>query len=259
MKNVNPLFFLAGLLIIITFFTGFFKVTASPIAEQWTTNSYPPPINPYPPINYEYYFPVSIKQVSSTTIPTGVNILDNHSYYVSDYGNLYIFGEVINNTGDNLWLVKISANFFNDKGSFLDTASTFTYLDNLPAGDKTCFEIMLEEPSDWAYYQFEKPTYWTDGSPLPNLSILNDNGFYNNTYDRYELIGQVRNDLGIRIEYVYTVGTLYNSFGKVIGCNSASVNSTNLNPGQISAFKIIFSSADYSDVSSYRLQADGDQ
>jgi len=171
---------------------------------------------------------------------------------------LHVVGEVANNTANHLRYVKITANFFDSNGKLLDTEFTYTWLDNLPANNKTCFHILLQNPASWSYYELENPTYWTDGRPLPNLAILNDSGSYNPTFGWYEIIGQVRNDHGARVNYVSPVGTIYTASGTVVGCDFTYVNSTNLDPGQTSSFEMTFSGRNYSDVTSYRLQVDGD-
>jgi hypothetical protein len=170
---------------------------------------------------------------------------------------LHIVGEVQNSTANHLRFVKITANIFNSSGQLLDTDYTYIHLDNLPADDKTCFHIILEEPAGWSYYEFEPPSYWTDGEPLPNLTVLNDSGSYNSTFGWYKIIGQVRNDHGSRVEYVSPVGTVYNASGTVVGCDYTYVSATHLDPGQTSSFEMNFTGRDYADVVSYRLQVDG--
>lgn len=212
-------------------------------------------------LDYFVYLPIVINQEPPTPTPTpepGVHILPNHSYYVDSINYLHVVGEVQNNTSDNLRFVRIFINIYNSNGQFIETDYTYIDLNNLPAWDRTCFDISLEEPSDWSYYQFEPPSYWTDGHPLPNLTVINDSGKYNPTYGWYEIIGQVRNDHGSRVNYVSPVSTIYNASGAVIGCNFTYVNSTNLDPGQISSFEMTFSGRDFSDVANYRLQVDGD-
>lgn len=220
---------------------------------------------------YFVYLPIIIKQVpptptptptntptpTATSIPQEVRILSNHFHYVDSIDYLHIVGEVLNNSSDLLRFVKITVNIFNSSGQLLDTDFTYIHLDNLPAWDKTCFNLALPEPAGWSYYEFEAPTYLTDGSPLPNLTILNASGSYNLTFGWYEIIGQVRNDHDSRVEYVSPVGTVYNSSGTVVGCDFTYVSSTHLDPGQTSSFKMTLSGRDYSDVTSYRLQVDG--
>lgn len=186
-----------------------------------------------------------------------MQILSNYSHYVDSIDYLHIVGEVYNDTSNYLRFVKITANVFDSSGQLLDTDFSYTYLDSLPPDDKTCFHILMSEPDGWAYYEFEDPTYWTDGAPLPNLTIVNDSSSYDPNYGWYEILGQVRNDHGARVEYVSPVGTVYNSSSTVIGCDFTFVNSTHLEPGQISSFEMLFTGRDYGDGSSYRLQVDG--
>jgi hypothetical protein len=223
--------------------------------------------------DYHLYLPLVMKQETPTptqtptptvppvptvtTIPPGVHILQNYSHYVDSIDYLHIVGEVLNNTSDHLWSVKITVNIFNGGGQLVDVDYSYMYLSNLPAWDKTCFEVLLQEPTDWAYYQFEQPTYWTDGTPLPNMTVYNDSGSYDPTYGWYEIIGLVRNDHGSRVEYVSPVGTLYNASGAVVGCDFTYVSSTHLDPDQTSSFKLTFFGRDYSGVTLYRLQVDG--
>ncbi|MFQ6058643.1 MAG: FxLYD domain-containing protein [Anaerolineae bacterium] len=194
---------------------------------------------------------------TATRTPADVYVLSNHSHYVDSINYLHVIGEVYNNTANHLRYVKITANFFNSSEQLVDTGFTYTYLDNLPAGVKTCFHILLAEPAGWSYYEFEAPSYWTDGEPLPNLTVFNDSGSYDPTFGWYEIVGQVRNDHGSRVEYVSPVGTVYNASGTVVGCDFTYVNSTHLDPGQTSSFKMTFGGRDYADVVSYRLQVDG--
>lgn len=188
----------------------------------------------------------------------GAYVLSNHSHYISSIGSLWIVGEVANPTANHLRIVKITADVFNSSGALIATGYDHIALDSLPPGDKTCFRILVgDEPADWSYYEFEDSTYWTDGEPLPNLTILHDSGSYNPTYGWYELMGQVRNDHGTQVQFVSAIGTLYNASGTVVGCSDTLVNSTHLDSGQASSFKMIFMHRDYADVAWYRLQVSG--
>lgn len=194
---------------------------------------------------------------TSTPTPSGVYVLPNHSYYTK-HDHLRIIGEVQNGTSYHLRFVSVAVSIFNSAGQLLDTDYTYTYLDNLAPGEKTCFKIWLDEPSNWSYYRFESPDYWTDGDPRPHLTLFNVTGSYDPTYDDYKILGQVRNDYGSEVRFVSPVGTLYNTAGTVIDCDYTYPNTYHLGPGQTSSFKMWFSSRGYADVTSYRLQVDGD-
>lgn len=77
--------------------------------------------------------------------------------------------------------------------------------------------------------------------------------------DKNTIIGQVRNDQGTRVEYISPVGTLYNATSMVIGCDPTYFCSTHLDPGQTSAFDLLFFDRDYADASLYCIQVDGYQ
>lgn len=205
-----------------------------------------------PPSPWFVYLPLVLRE----TLPR-VHILNNHFAFVDTTGYLHIVGEVRNDTSSHLRFIKITANIFNSGGQLLDTEFTYTYLDNLSPGDKTCFHVIMQEPIGWAYYVFEPPVYSADGNPPLNLTVFDDSGSYKSGWGWYEIIGQVRNDHGARVEYVSPVGTLYNASGTVVGCDFTFVNSTHLDPGQTSSFKMTFSGRDYADVTSYRIQVEG--
>lgn len=231
------------------------QLRSSEIFDYETQNSYSIRIRATDQGNlyYEKVFTITI-----TIAAQGVQILPNQSHFIDSVDILHILGEIQNNTADSLGIVEISVNFFNNSGQFLKTENTYTLIDDLPAGDKTCFEAILSQPTGWSYYEFEAPTYSTDGQPLPNLTLLNVSGSYDSTSGWYTIIGQVKNDHGIRVEYVNPVGTLYNAAGMVIGCDAYTyMDSTNLDPDQISPFEIVFFRRDYIDAASYRVQVDG--
>jgi len=200
----------------------------------------------------------NLPEIEPPNEPEGVTILSNHTAFVDNIDYLNIVGEVNNNTDDNLRFVEINVNIFDRNGYLLDTDFTFTLLENLPAGEKTCFHLSVQEPEGWDYYEFEPVSYWTDGNSLPNLSVINLSSSYDSYFGWYEILGQVTNNLGSTVNWVSPVGTLYNASDQVIGCDFTYVNSTDLLPGQTSSFEMLFLGRDYNDVASYRIQVDGE-
>jgi len=192
----------------------------------------------------------------STISPFGVQILSNHSYYIDSIGYLHIIGEVQNNTSNYLRFIQITVNLFDINNILVDTDFTYIFLDSLPPYTKACFHNLMSPPPMWSHYQFENPTYYIDGQPLPNLAVLNVSSS-SDYFGGYKIIGQVRNDQGSRVEYVSPLITVYNNAGIVLGCDFTFVNSTHLDPNQISSFTDTFSNVNYSDVSSYHIQVDG--
>jgi hypothetical protein len=172
---------------------------------------------------------------------------------------MYVIGEVLNNTSNPLTLVEVSVNFYDDGGQLVGTDSTYLWPLDLPAWQKGCFRQTMDVPSDWSYYQFETPIY-SISDTSSGLNIFNHSGSYNPSTGDYIIIGQVRNDGSQPSMSVYVSGTLYNSFNIPVGCERAAVNSTDLDPGQVSAFAIEFLGyyRDYLDVTHYKLRVAGD-
>lgn len=194
--------------------------------------------------------------VTPTSEPAGVFVLGNHTAYTSSSGSLHIIGEVRNNTTQPISFVKISADVFN--GAQL-VATDFTYadIDPLRPGDHTCFEVLILNPPAYTAYAFEAPTYRESTAALPLLSVLGENHNLDSAGD-YHILGQVRNDTGATVTFVQPVAALYNSAGQVVDCDFTYVNSTNLAPGQVSAFDLQFTGREsYADVVNYHLQVDG--
>jgi hypothetical protein len=117
-----------------------------------------------------------------TQEPEEVTILPNHTSYVDSIDYLHVVGEVYNNTSHDLRFVRIHVNVYNSNGNLLDTGFTYTQLDNVPAGDKACFNFSIQAPAGWDYYEFEPVSYRTDGDPLPNLTTSNLSSSYDATF-----------------------------------------------------------------------------
>lgn len=192
--------------------------------------------------------------------PPGVHILDNDTHYVDDFGLLNVVAEVENSTADTVNLDSITVNFYDASDNLLETELGIVVLDNLPANEKTCFDVELIEPSGWSYYEIESPSYLSIGDiPFPNLTVLNDSFSFNPILGGFwEIAGEVRNDHGSTVDDVVLVGTLYNAAGDVIGCDSELFDVFSLDPGETDNFDISFVGRDYADYDSHRVQADGD-
>jgi hypothetical protein len=186
-----------------------------------------------------------------------VIVLPKSSWYQSSTSYIRIIGEVQNNGNQSVTSVRVTANLFNASGQFVGTDQASLYLSRLQPGDHTCFNMLVAEPADWSYYEFQTPTYSTTSLPIPVLTIYNENA-YVNQYGWYEIIGFVRNDDTLQITNTEIIATVYSADGTPLDCDSTLANTSTLNPGESSSFKNTFTGRDdYSDVADYRLQTDG--
>jgi hypothetical protein len=188
--------------------------------------------------------------------PPGVYIMNNDTSYL-DGNYLHVIGEVHNYTTYDLPRLRVGVYVFGADDRLIGYDYADIHLDNLPAGEKTCFDISIRNITGEYRYRFESVTYKINGKPLPNLAVFDHRGSYDFLSGRYEITGTIRNDSGGNVAEVRPVGTVYNSAAKVIGCDAGQAVSTNLSAGQSSPFAIILDGRDYADASSYRLQVNG--
>ncbi len=190
-----------------------------------------------------------------TETPGTVVVLDNHRAYVDRIGYLHVVGEVKNNTGQSVDFVRVTVNLFNQQNQVIDTDFGYSRIDILSPGERTCFEVLFLGSPDYAYYTFETEYDNTEDETIP-ISVFGDSGAYNPLFpDWYEIVGQARNDGSVNAEYVQIVGTLYQTNGKVLGCDFTYTNADVLTPGQVSTWKMLFLYAPNGSVQDYRLQA----
>jgi hypothetical protein len=213
---------------------------------------------------YYAYLPFMGSGFLARSIPqTGVQVVENSvSAYRSNLSNaLYLVGEVYNNSIQNVGDVFLSARVFNAQGQLLAAQGSGIYLPVLVKGAKTCFAIIF--PNDdgrlntWARYEFDLPAYnWSLDQPH-QLTISGLYGRLDPATKEYIVSGSVMNNETSQVRCVQTVGTLYNTEGKVAGCAAAYVNSVHISAGTSASFEIKFYGRSYSDYSGFTIQADG--
>lgn len=174
------------------------------------------------------------------------------------HGWLHVVGEVENGSGLTIYLVRVVANFFNSSGGLVDTHSGYVQLRNTRPGQINCFDItMFTPPTDWSYYELERPSFYASNDLEPTLTIFNDSGSFDPTTRTYAVLGQVRNDGATRVDSVQVVSTLFDDNNTVIGCIPTNVNSGDLDPGQTSSFRVSGYGDHYSNVARYHVVTDG--
>jgi hypothetical protein len=178
------------------------------------------------------------------------------SFYVDSLHKLHVIGEVTNQSAENQFLPRVTANFFDAKGKLLATSSSFIVLTPLPPNTTTCYQVLLQEPAGWASIQFEPITPSPTTQRPAALSVFNDSGTYDTSSHTYTVIGQVRNDDAVKLVFVTVLGTLYNAENVPVACGVTYVNSMDLTPGQTSSFMLQVTDQSTA-AARYRLQASG--
>jgi len=203
--------------------------------------------------------PTNTATATSTSTPTTMPaalILANETWFVDISDNLHIVGQVENRGSINIEFVKVTANVFNASNQVIAVDFAFTMQRVLSPGQRGCYHVLMDEPANWTRYELEG-TYFNGGVSAPSLVALNVTTGYDGT-GVPEILGQVRNDGSGRAEFVRAIGTLFDVNNRVIGCDSAYVSSTDLNPGQTSSFRIGFFPHTYPPINSFSLQVHGD-
>jgi len=169
-----------------------------------------------------------------------------------------IVGEVYNGTSNYLEYVFINVNIFNVSGQLISTEFGMVSVDSLAPWTKGCFSVVVSPfaSANWSSYAFDSLEYSDDALPPPNLVIYGDSGRL--VYSYYSIIGFMRNNDSVLVDWIWVTATLYNAQGKVVGCDFGSTSADSLTPGQISSFEVLSVYRDsYADVTNYKLQADG--
>ena len=137
--------------------------------------------------------------------PYGVHILAS-SYSYESHDTLFIIGEVLNNTTENLSLVEVIVDLYDASDRLVGTGTAYLWPLDLPATQRGCFNIAMNIPAGWSYYKFEDSQYYT-GTTNSGLTIVSSNGAYDS--GNYNLIGQVWNNGNLTAKNVAVSGTLY--------------------------------------------------
>lgn len=225
---------------------------------------------------FTIYIPIVVNDVTSTptliptTIPTptlipvptevtSVQVLDNSTVYTDSMsGNLYILGEIVNNTNNTLDFVKISVNLYDSYNNVIGSNDNYTYLENLSPNQKTCFKIIFyRPPTGWRYYKFETPSYDTNGIIISGLNVISSTGSYDTTHGWYDITGQIQNSNEITMTNVQPITTLYDISGAVIECAFPFISDYTLSPKQTRGFDILPYDRDYISVTNYSIQING--
>ena len=214
----------------------------------------------YLPLVLKSWSPGTVTPTPTPTVtppPQDVYVLSNYSYYQPAGGPLYIVGEAQNGGNTYAALIDVPVQLLDSSGNLLRSVKVYTSLD-LPAGEKSCFRLVISNPpATWASIQFGAPTYLSFANrPWPDLFIYDDYGEYQTDYT-YRISGFVRNDRSQSVGTVLIEGALYNSDDKIVGCRLGVATNSTLAPGETSPFELFYGyDGDYSDITTYRLQAD---
>jgi hypothetical protein len=179
----------------------------------------------------------------------------NHTSFLDHDGELWITGEVLNETEEYIQLSHIQVevlDYFGNKVDIIDQYISY----EIPPHEKGCFvfyDYVL--PPNYGGYQFANITYIGGIREAPILSVSDLEARIERSY--FIVNGVVQNNDTQRVRDMEIIGTFYNSSGNVVGCiTSYEIDADFLDPGQATRFFVPWS-FDAESITHYRVQSMG--
>jgi hypothetical protein len=176
--------------------------------------------------------------------PNGVLIL-GHSEDGSDFGSLYIVGEVKNNLSSMVNYVQIVGTFYDAGGTIIDSDFTYTDLDYLRPGEKSPFRLIISDEA--VASRIENYTLSVNWEPVnadpaavaeATVLMIEEGEQREAEFGGYEVIGQITNGGTSSTEYVKVTATFYDENGRVIDTDYTYTDPSDLAAGQSAPFEI---------------------
>lgn len=179
------------------------------------------------------------EQSPPTPTPTPLPVvIENLSFHETPVGSLWCLGEVRNLAGMDVEYVQVQVSLYDSANVVLATATAFTALDIIPAGETSPFAVLFARPpTSYATYQViplsaEPSTYL--GSRYRDLTVVEHEG---QSQGRLFIVsGRVRNIGEERATGVEVVITAYDSQDRVVAVREVEVQTSVLAPGASEAF-----------------------
>jgi hypothetical protein len=184
-----------------------------------------------------------------------VQILCHSTFKSSSYQ--YVFADVLNNTNNTVYNVKLTATFYDAGGAIVGTDYAYCQSDMLAPGERTSVLILLQPSATWTRYEVAIASYQNSTylSYNHNFVFLGLNDYVQSGW--LYVVGEVRNDTNETWTFVEVFVTLYDSAGCIVDTDSSFVASTDLAPGQKSTFSTMFYGTQLSRWDTYMVRAEG--
>jgi LysM repeat protein len=179
------------------------------------------------------------EQSPPTPTPTPLPVaIENLNFHETPVGSLWCLGEVRNLTGMDVEYVQVQVSLYDSDNLVLSTATAFTVLDIITAGETSPFAVLFAQPpTSYATYQViplsaEPSTYL--GSRYRDLNVVEHEGQARGRL--FVVSGRVRNIGEERATSVEVVITAYDSQDRVVAVREVEVQTSVLAPGASEAF-----------------------
>jgi hypothetical protein len=160
--------------------------------------------------------PSTATAVSPITDPAGRLFILSHSAYMDIIDRYHIVGEVMNTSEQYMRFINVAATLYDEAGQIIGAGSIDTFVDILPPGSRTPFNIVFYDQALPAAYKLLIEGSETDSSPLSPLVLLSQSVITRND-GGFNIVGEIRNNRSIEARNVKVIATFYDEEGKVIG------------------------------------------
>lgn len=159
----------------------------------------------------------------------------NDVAYIKGESNIYILGEIYNNTGVNQEDVVVTAFLYDDQNRQVAEGVTAPVIEVLPHGCKVPFSLEAELRLAYARYEITVEGDPTGREARQDLQIANH---VSGDGDGYHITGEIRNPDGTLPAYAEVIATLYDGAGRVVGLGCDFLPADDLASGQMATFEV---------------------
>jgi hypothetical protein len=192
-----------------------------------------------------------------------VVILDNHSFYISPEGTLYVVGEVQNVRDKDVQFVRITATFYDENNTVVGTNTSTSGLRMMPPGAKSPFQVSMDDENKiqkMKNYSLKINSYDGVTQPFPKTLMILSNSSYVSVAGFLNIVGEVKNNGSSESTFTRVIATCYDDNGTVVYMNTGLTVPNVLASGQNATFNLIIYDKNQSGkVTNYALQAESDE
>lgn len=160
--------------------------------------------------------------------------------YRDGIGYFHVVGEVENTGTRNGEYTKISATFYDESGAVYDTAFSYASREIIPAGEKSPYEVSVEDSdAKITDYKISVSTSTTSSDPVGygSLVVQGDTGS-TNSLGNYQIVGEVQNNADRQATYVKVISSMYDADDQIVGVDFTYTDPSDIEGGSSAGFKI---------------------
>ena len=169
---------------------------------------------------------------------------------------VHVVGEVLNNTPTTVSKVMIEA-VLNLKSGGQTTLRGFPLVGSLAQGDRACFDLYAMEAKEVESYAVKVLSYATGGSVPAGLAPVVASAGYDAQNGWYAVEGSISSTEATAMNDLRAVVSLFDSSGRVLGCEQSYVRSQTEEANAIASFGVLFMNRDFSQGSNFTLTIAG--